>query len=63
MLLYVTEVANNTSVAINPTYVVSVLSVPDGEHKDKTAIVLVNGNIIVSDPLLDLVGRINGELR
>jgi len=63
MLIYVTDVVSNSSVAVNPTHVVSVLSVPEGEHKNKTAIVLVNGNIIVSDPMLDVVGKINGELR
>jgi hypothetical protein len=63
MLVYVTDVVSNSSVAVNPTHVVSVLAVPEGEHKNKTAIVLVNGNIIVSDPLLDVVGKINGELR
>lgn len=62
MLIYVQDVVSEKSIAINPEHIVSVLTVPEGEHKDKTAVVLLNGNVIVDDEYLELVGRINSEL-
>ena len=63
MLIYVTDALSNTSIAINPEQVISVLVVPEGEHPGKTAAILTQGNVIVNDDFLELVGRINGELQ
>lgn len=63
MLLYFTDAVNGASVAVNPEYVVVVFSATEGEHEGKTIINLSGGSLVTSDSLLDVVGRINGELK
>lgn len=68
MLLYFTEFESQKSVAINPKHVVTVFTVQETEKEEtkryagKTAIVLVNGNIVIEEELLETVGRINAEI-
>ncbi len=69
MLITFTEAQSKNSLAINPTQVVSVFTVEKSDNetmKDligKTAIVFTGGNVIVEESYLDVVGRVNGELR
>lgn len=68
MLITFTELHSQESIAINPDKIVSVLTVKDDGNPEaskfvgKTAIVLINGNVLVEDEYLEVVGRINGEL-
>lgn len=68
MLLLFTEFESKKSVAINPRKVVSVFTVEETDKEEtkryagRTAIVLVNGNVIVEEEYLETVGRINAEL-
>jgi hypothetical protein len=68
MLVIFTEVESKNSIAINPKTVTSVFTLtrapsPEMEpYKGKTVIVLTNGNIVVEEAYLEVVGRINGEL-
>jgi hypothetical protein len=60
MLLSFTEVLTNNTIHVNPKYVVAVFTVSEGEHQGKTAISVINGNIIVQESYLDVVGNIRG---
>ena len=59
MLLSFTDVFG-TNVFVNPEYVVAIFTAQDGEHEGKTAITLINGNVLVGDDLLEVVGAVNG---
>ena len=63
MLLYFTESRSNRPVAINPEHVVMVLTLTEGEFANKTFIIYSGGNIAVEENELDVVGRINAELK
>lgn len=62
MLLNFTDVVSKQSIHINPKYVVAVFTVQDGELKGHTAITLTNGNLVVSDSDLTVIGTINSAL-
>jgi hypothetical protein len=68
MLIVFTEFESKKVVAINPQKVVSVFTVEETDKEEtkryagKTAIVLENGNVLVEEEYLEVVGRINGEL-
>lgn len=62
MLVYFTDATNQQEVAINPKYVVAVFVLPDGEMKDKTVVGLINGNIVVEESQIDVVGVLQGQL-
>jgi hypothetical protein len=69
MLITFTEAQSKGPVAINPNQIVSVFTVEKSESEamkpfvGKTAIVFSGGNVIVEDSYLEVVGKINGELR
>lgn len=69
MLVLLTEVHSQDTIAINPDKIVSVLTVKgDGNPEasnfvGKTAVVLINGNVLVEESFVEVVGRLNGELR
>lgn len=63
MLINVKDAKSNEYIAINPDHVVSVFIVPEGEDAGKVAIILTAGNVLVKENYLDLVGRLNGELK
>lgn len=63
MLLYFTECRSNRPVAINPQHVTMVLTLTEGEYANKTFIVYQGGNIAIEENELDVVGRINAELK
>jgi len=63
MLIYFTDTSTKNLIAINPTYVVAVFTVNEGEHEDKTVISLTNGSLIVEESQIDVVGRLQGQLK
>ena len=68
MLIIFTEAETKNSIAVNPKNVASVFSLMKANTPEmepflgKTVIILINGNVIVEESYLDVVGRINGEL-
>jgi hypothetical protein len=62
MLVYFTDATNQQKVAINPKYVVVVFVLPDGEMKGKTVVGLTNGNIVVEESQIDVVGILQGQM-
>ena len=63
MLVYFTDTSTKNSIAINPSYVVAIFTATEGEHQGNTVISLTNGSLIVEESLLDVVGRLQGELK
>jgi hypothetical protein len=64
MLLSFTDAITNDSISINPKSVSVVLVAPKGtEVEGKTVIAIPTGSIVVAEDYLDVVGRINGELK
>jgi hypothetical protein len=62
MLVYFTDAVTQDQIAINPTYVVAVFTAKEGEMKDKTVIGLTNGNVVVEQSQVDVVGILQGQL-
>jgi predicted metal-dependent peptidase len=62
MLVYFTDATNQQKVAINPKYVVVVFVLPDGEMKGKTVVGLTNGNVVVEESQVDVVGVLQGQI-
>jgi predicted metal-dependent peptidase len=62
MLVYFTDATNQQEVAINPKYVVVVFVLPDGDMQGKTVIGLTNGNIVVEESQIDVVGVLQGQI-
>ena len=56
-MIWVTDV-NGSKVAINKEYVVAIFTVVEGDYKGKTGISLINGQIIVDETDLEIVGRL-----
>ena len=63
MLLYFTDVTTGLPVAVNPHHVACVFITKDENNTETTIINLVNGNVAVSESQLEVVGRIQSELR
>jgi hypothetical protein len=69
MLLTFTEAETKNSIAINPKNVASVFTLvkassPEMEpYLGKTVMILINGNVIVEEEYLEVVGRLNAELQ
>ena len=55
-MIWITEATSGNKIAINPTYIVAVFTISDGEQKGKTAINLTNGNVVVNESDYDVVG-------
>jgi predicted metal-dependent peptidase len=62
MLVYFTDATNQQKVAVNPNYVVVVFVLPDGDMQGKTVIGLTNGNIVVEESQIDVVGVLQGQI-
>lgn len=62
MLLQFTDAVTGNSIAVNPTSVVAVFTVAEGEHEGKTVIGVSNGNLLVSEKYIDVVGQLQGQL-
>ena len=56
-MIWVTDVYGS-KVAINKEYVVAIFTVLEGDYKGKTGISLINGQIIVDETDLEIVGRL-----
>ena len=63
MMLTFNDAVTDNSVAINPNFVVAVFTAGEGEMAGKTVIGLSNGNIVVSQDFLNVVGQLQGELK
>lgn len=63
MLIYFTESRSNRPVAINTRKINTVLTLSEGEYAGKTMIIYSGGSISVEENELDVVGRINAELK
>ena len=55
-----TDTGTGNKVAINPDYVIAVFIAPDGQFQGKTAINLINGQLIVEESDIDVVGVLTG---
>ena len=62
MLVYFTDATNQQQVAVNPKCVVIVFVLPDGDMKGKTVIGLTNGNIVVEESQVNVVGVLQGQI-
>lgn len=60
-MIYVTDAVTKNRVAINPTHVVAVFKIPEGEHVDKTGVNLVNGSIVCEEEDYAIVAEINNS--
>jgi hypothetical protein len=61
-MLTFNDAVTDNSVAINPNFVVAVFTASEGEMTGKTVIGLSNGNIVVSQDFLSVVGQLQGQL-
>ncbi len=61
MLLTFTDAQTNNPIAVNPKNVVAVFTVVDGDMAGKTVVGVVNGNILVNESYIDVVGQIQGQ--
>ena len=61
MLVYFTDATNQQKVAINPKYVVVIFVLPDGDMKGKTVVGLTNGNIVVEESQIEVVGVLQSQ--
>jgi len=55
-MIWITEATSGNKIAINPTYVVAVFTITEGDQKGKTAINLTNGNVVVEETDFDIIG-------
>jgi len=62
MLVQFIDAASKKAVAVNPDHVASVFLGKNEEGEEKTVVNLLNGNVVVDDDYLEVVGRIQGEL-
>jgi hypothetical protein len=65
MLLYFTDANTQRSVAVNPAFVAVVYETKLNEESE-TLITVINtttGNIPVDLPMIEVVGKLNGELK
>jgi len=64
MLLLFTEFQTGNSIAVNPSNVVCVFTGKDPKTEIETTFInMTNGNLVVEEDYLDVVGRINGSLQ
>jgi len=71
MLVTFTDAKSNNPIAVNPEHVVAVFTVPaipdenDTISADagKTVIGVLNGNILVNEDYLEVVGQFQGQLK
>jgi hypothetical protein len=63
MLLTFTDANTGNAVAINPTQVVCVFTGKNDDGVEQTVINLLNGNIVVGEDYLTVVGQLQGQLK
>ena len=59
MMLYFTDAQSQQSIAVNPEFVVVVFTAKNEEGVEGVIINTTTGNIVVTEPYLDVVGRLN----
>ena len=57
-LLTFTDAIGKNSIYVNPEHVVAVFTAADGEQAGKTIIGVINGNIVVEEDLIEVLGQI-----
>lgn len=57
-MLWYTESKTSNKIAINPEHVVAVFSANEGDFNGKTIIGLINGQVAVEEPILEVVGQL-----
>ena len=62
MLLNFTESVSKQTISVNPKYVVAIMTVAEGDLKDKTLISLVNGSVAVDEDFLVVSGEVKGAM-
>ena len=60
MMLLFTDAMSNSSIAVNPKQVIAVFTAGEGEHAGKTVISVTNGNLLVSESQVEVVGQLQG---
>jgi len=64
MLIIFTDVNNGNSVAVNPQHIVCVFTSKDEKTLlEATIINMLNGNVAVTEEYMEVVGRIQSELK
>ena len=71
MLVYFTDAKSKNAIAVNPEHVVAVFTVPSTPDETgtvsadagKTVIGVLNGNILVEEDYLNVVGQFQGQLK
>ena len=58
MMLLFTDAQSNTAIAVNPDHIVAVFTAADGEHVGKTVIGVINGNLLVNESRVEVVGQL-----
>lgn len=56
-MIWVTDVRGG-KIAINKDHIIAVFNIPEGEFEGKTAINVINGQIIVQESDIDVVGML-----
>lgn len=62
MLVYFTDAVSGEQIAVNPSYVTCVFTVKEGEMQGKTVISVTNGNLVVMEDMINVVGVLQGQL-
>lgn len=62
MLVYFTDAVSGEAVAINPKHVTCVFTAKEGEMQGKTVISVTNGNLVVTEDMVNVVGVLQGQL-
>lgn len=57
-MIWITDTLTGKKVALNPDHIVAVFIAPDGPHEGKTAVNLINGQLIVEETDFDVVAMI-----
>lgn len=58
MMLLFTDAQSNTTIAVNPDHIVAVFTAADGEHVGKTVVSVINGNLLVNESQVEVVGQL-----
>lgn len=59
-MIWLTDVKTEQKIAINPEYVIAVFIATEGDAAGNTFVSLINGNVIVKESDLEVVGMISG---
>jgi hypothetical protein len=60
-MIWLTDVKTQSKIAINPKYIIAVFVATEGEVEGKTFVSMINGNVVVEESDLDVVGMIEGS--